>query len=75
MIVALPGLFSPPFLRSQISYSFVKYGCSIYTFLSSANLICRGTDISKLHESPLIYEVTGIDCITLVNTRYTLRSN
>ena len=35
---------------SQITYSFVKCGRSIYSnyfFLSSANLICRGTDISK----------------------------
>ena len=33
--------------RSQNIYSFVKCGCSIYFSLSSANLICRGTDISK----------------------------
>ena len=33
--------------RSQISYSFVKCGCSKYYFLSSANLIYWGTDISK----------------------------
>ena len=33
--------------RSQITYSFVKCGCSIYIFLNSANLIYRGTDISK----------------------------
>ena len=32
---------------SQITHSFVKCGCSIYVFLSSANLIYRGTDISK----------------------------
>ena len=43
--------------KSPISNIFVKYGCSIYLlfffffffffFLNSANLICRGTDISK----------------------------
>ena len=32
--------------RSQITYSFVKCGCSIYFFLTS-NLISWGTDISK----------------------------
>ena len=38
--------------RSQISYSSVECECSIYFFLNSANLICRGTDISKyLRES------------------------
>ena len=26
---------------------YVKYGCSIYFFLISASLICRGMDISK----------------------------
>ena len=26
-------------------YSFVKYGCLIYFFLNSANLVCQGTDI------------------------------
>ena len=30
-----------------ITYTFVKCGCSIYFFLNSAILICRGTDISK----------------------------
>ena len=33
--------------RSQITYSFVKCGCSIYIFLSSTNFICRGTGTSK----------------------------
>ena len=33
--------------RSQSTYSFVKCGCLIYFFLNSANLICRGTYISK----------------------------
>ena len=33
--------------RSQITRSFVKFGCSFGIFLNSANLICRSTDISK----------------------------
>ena len=33
--------------KSPITYIFVKSGCSNYFFLNSANLICRGTDISK----------------------------
>ena len=40
-------------LRGQITYSFVKYCCSIYFFLNSANLICRGTDISKYFRESL----------------------
>ena len=34
-------------LRSQITYLFVKFGCSVCIFLSSANLLCRSMDISK----------------------------
>ena len=34
--------------RSQITRSFVKFGCSIGIFLSFAHLICRSTDISEL---------------------------
>ena len=33
--------------RVKLHYSYVKRGCSIYFFLNSADLICRGTDISK----------------------------
>ena len=33
--------------RSQLTYSFVKCGCSIYFFLNFAYLICRGMYISK----------------------------
>ena len=41
-------------LRIQITYSFVKCGCLIYLFfLSSANLICRDTDISKYFRESL----------------------
>ena len=43
--------------KSQITYSFVKFGCLIYFFLNSANLICRGNDISKYSESPLDLQV------------------
>ena len=34
-------------LNSQITYLFVKFGCSICIFLNSANLICGSTNISK----------------------------
>ena len=34
-------------------YIFVKCGCSNYFFLNSANLICRGTDISKYFRESL----------------------
>ena len=37
--------------RSQITYTVVKYGCSIHFF--PANLICRGTDISKYFRESL----------------------
>ena len=33
--------------KSQITYKFVKCGCSNHFFLNSANMICRGTNISK----------------------------
>ena len=33
--------------RSQITYSFVKCGCNCSNFFNSANLTCRGLDISK----------------------------
>ena len=33
--------------KSPVTHIFVKCGCSNYFFLNSANLICRGTDISK----------------------------
>ena len=37
------NVFNISNFRSQITYSFVKCGCSIYFFLNSANLICRCT--------------------------------
>ena len=39
--------------RSQITYSFMKCGGSLYFFLNSANLICRVTDISKYFRESL----------------------
>ena len=42
-----------PYLRSQIKYSFMKCGCSDYIGLNSANLLCRGTDISKYFRESL----------------------
>ena len=35
------------FLKESITYSFVKFCCSIGFFLNSAHLICRSMDISK----------------------------
>ena len=40
-------------VKSPITYIFVKCGCSNYFFLSSENLICRGTDISKCFRESL----------------------
>ena len=40
-------------LKSSITYQFVKCGCLNYFFLTSANLICRGTDISKYFRESL----------------------
>ena len=39
--------------KSPITYIFVKCGWSNYFFLNSANLICRGTDISKYFRESL----------------------
>ena len=39
--------------RSQITRSFVKFGCSIGIFLSFARLICRSTNISKCFRGSL----------------------
>ena len=40
-------------LRSQFTCSFVKFCCSFGIFLSSANLICRSTDISNCFRGSL----------------------
>ena len=39
--------------KSPITYIFVKCGCANYFFLTSANLICRGMDISKYFRESL----------------------
>ena len=39
--------------KSPITYIFVKCGCSNEFFLNSANLICRGTDISTYFKESL----------------------
>ena len=39
--------------KSPVTHIFVKCGCSNYFFLNSANLICRGTDISKYFKESL----------------------
>ena len=54
---AIPPFFPQYFqyisnFRSQIIYSFVKCGCLINFYLNSANLTCRGTDISKYFRGP-----------------------
>ena len=41
-------------------YLFVKFGCSMCMFLSSANLICRSTYISKCFRD---FEIRRVDCI------------
>ena len=50
-------------LRSQITYSFVKFGCSIGIFLNSANLKCLSTDISKCFRGSLRLQDNEFDCI------------
>ena len=39
--------------KSPVTHIFVKCGCLNYFFLNSANLICRGTDISKYFRESL----------------------
>ena len=39
--------------KSSVTYTRVKCGCSNYVFLTSANLICRDTDISKYFRESL----------------------
>ena len=36
-----------------MTFSFVKFGCSIGIFLNTAHLICRSTDISKCFRGSL----------------------
>ena len=48
-------------LSIKLKYSFVKFDCSIDSFLNSVNLICRATDISK-YFSLFDFEITMVDC-------------
>ena len=47
------GLYCISNFMSEITYTFVKCGCSIYFLLNSAILICRGTDMSKYFRESL----------------------
>ena len=51
--------------RSQITGSFVNFGCLIGSFLNSANLICHvEVRISRcVSEGPFDFEITRVDCI------------
>ena len=50
--------------RSQITYSFVKCGCSIYCFFSLSQLWYVEVRISRsVSLSPLEFEITRVDCI------------
>ena len=68
----------------ESNYIFVKCACSIYSFLNSANLICRGTDISKYfrgslglrdNESQLCHFIPGVDAATIQRAAAGLPSN
>ena len=49
-----PQYFSISLTSKESNYIyFAKCGCSNYFFLNSANLICRGTDISKYFKGSL----------------------
>ena len=54
--------------RSQITYSFVKCGCSIYFYLFFFSILqIRYVNVRlsrSMSESPLDFEITRIDCIT-----------
>ena len=50
--------------RSQITYPFVKYGCSIYSFPHSLNSdMSRYGYLLSVSVSPLEFEITRVDCI------------
>ena len=54
--------------RSQITYSFVKCGCSIYCFPHSLNSEVR---ISRsVSVSPLEFEITKVDCTLLRRSKH-----
>ena len=53
-------------LRSQITYLFVKFGCSICIFLNAANLKCQVRISHSVPEGPFDFEITRIDCIHIL---------
>ena len=53
-------------LRSQITYLFVKFGCSICIFLKSGNLIFRSTDISKCFKRELTVYTWVVKVINVI---------
>ena len=50
---SFPQYFQYISFKSPITHIFVKCGCLNYFFLNSANLICRGMDISKYFRESL----------------------
>ena len=48
--------------RSQITYSFVKCGCSIYCFSHSLNSDMSRYGSRSVSVSPLEFEITRVDC-------------
>ena len=55
--------------KSPITYIHLINGCSNYFFLNSANLICRGTDISKYFRGSLGIRDNESDCIRKFKSR------
>ena len=58
--------------KSPITHIFFKCGCSNYVFLNSANLLCRGTDISKYFRESLEIRdnesrLPVLGCLSLAN--------
>ena len=60
-------------LLSLITYTFVKCGCSIYFFLNSAILICRGTDISKHFRESL--RIRDNESTAILSSRLTVKAS
>ena len=51
--------------RSQITYSFVKCGCSIYCFPHSLNSDKSRYGYLEVFQCPLEFEITRVDCISI----------
>ena len=51
--------------RSQITYSFVKYGCSIYCFPHSQLWYVEVRISRSVSVSPLKFEIMRVDCIKI----------